>query len=141
MDRPLRASFHCRHYSYVGGMQGGPRCARGADLNAPGAAQPCMPAANKAGKPFPFCGLREEYTDAERETWMRWYERRMEAQAKIMVAIPGSSRDTKKRAHWGETGSLGCPACEWGIVKWSRARNNGHLWAACSTPGCFGVQE
>ncbi|MGY3588012.1 hypothetical protein [Bradyrhizobium sp. USDA 4350] len=140
MDRPLRATFHCRHYSYVGGMQGGPRCARDADLTAPLATKPCMPGASPKTPPD-GCKLREEYTDAEREAWMIYRETRMEAQAKIMVKIPGSSRDTKKRAHWGETGSFGCPACDWGIVKWSRARNNGHLWAACSTPGCFGVQE
>jgi hypothetical protein len=137
MDRPLHATFHCRHYDYVGGMQGGPRCAGGVDLSAPLSTKPCMP----RPAPADACAKREEYTDAEREAWMIWHERRMEAQAKIMVEIPGSSRDRKKRDGWGKSGAFGCPACDWGIVRWSRAATNGHLGAACNTPGCFSVIE
>jgi hypothetical protein len=142
MDRPLRASFHCRHYSYEGGLSGGPRCARGIDLSAPAATRPCMPGDRPGQKPVgDQCSSREEYTDGEREAWMVYRERRMEAQAKIMVLIPGSSRDKKKREHWGKSGAFGCPACEWGVVYWARANVNGHLRAVCSTPNCFSVIE
>lgn len=140
MDRPLHATKHCRHYKFrmTAPMQGGPVCAIGVDLNPPGAARCCMPEPARDGF---SCAQREEYTETERQAWEAYRMHRMEAQAQIMVLIPGSSRDRKKRDQWGKTGSFGCPACDWGVVRWSRAMNNGHLWAACNTPGCFSVIE
>jgi hypothetical protein len=119
-------------------MSGGPRCARGVNLSAPTSTKSCMPNPPIAGD---VCQLRKEYTDAERATWQAWREHRMEAMAKIMVLIPGSSRDRKKRDHWGKTGAFGCPACDWGVVHWGRASVNGHMRAVCTTPGCFSVIE
>lgn len=136
IDRPLHANFHCRHYDYVitAPMKGGPVCAIGVDLSAPAATKPCMPGGTG-------CAKREEFTDAERAAWDAYRAHRLEAAAKIMVEIPGSSRDRKKRDGWGKSGSFGCPACDWGVVKWARASTNGHLMAGCSTPGCFSVIE
>ncbi len=133
--RPLPASNHCRHYDYV--MGEGPRCGRGVDLSAPGAARPCMPDSNVAVA----CNLREEHTEAERAAWTAWCNERAGRMILILADIPGSSRDEKNRPEWGKSGEFPCPACEGGKVRWARARSNGHVHAACTTPNCFGIIE
>lgn len=140
MERPLPATRHCRHYSYSGGVAtdgGGPKCASGVNLSAPGAARVCMPDAKEAVA----CDLREEFLPAEREAWENWRNERAGRMVEILALIPGSSRDKKNRAHWGQTGAFPCPACDWGVIRWSRARVNGHMSAACTTRDCFGVIE
>lgn len=137
--KPLHATQHCRHYSYSGSILtdgGGPKCARDVILSAPGAARCCMPA--PAGDGF-TCALREEYTEDERAAWLDWMAERACRSVLILAEIPGSSRDKKNRPGWGQFGEFPCPACDWGVVKWTRARTNGHLWAACTTPDCFAV--
>lgn len=62
-ERPIRATNHCKHYSYELGLQGGPRCAVGCDLAAGGSTAKCMP------EPNCQCDKREDYTDAERAAW------------------------------------------------------------------------
>ena len=61
--RPVRATHHCRHYSYRHAdliSECGPQCARGLDLSMPGASLGCMPDQART------CTVREEYTEAER---------------------------------------------------------------------------
>jgi hypothetical protein len=138
MERPPHATHHCRHYSYDRSPDdSGPKCASGVDLSAPGACRVCMPNAAEAVA----CDLREEFLPEEREAWERWRNERAGRMIEIIAQIPGSSRDKEDRAHWGESGAFPCPACEWGVVHWSRARVNGHLRAACTTRDCFGVIE
>lgn len=147
---PPHASHHCRHYRYERGMNwSGPKCAAGIRL-AGGDTDPsmpatdeelastanCMPDADKAA-----CPWREEWTDDERAAWAQW---RAESQARailIIEKIPGNSTDRKNKPSWGQTGDFPCPACEVGPVRWARARVNGHLHAACTTPGCFGIMQ
>jgi hypothetical protein len=143
-EKPRHATFHCRHYSYrntgLSGFQcgdhGGPTCAAGVDMAEPGSALKCMP--EYSGE---RCGWREEYTDEERATWRALRDESMARMIIIMAEIPGSSRDKKNKPEWGRSGSLPCPACKAGTVRWSRARVNGHVHAACSTPNCFEVIE
>jgi hypothetical protein len=132
---PPKASHHCRHYSYERGMNwSGPKCACEIDLTAPKATEPCMPEGTG-------CDWREEHTEEERAAWHKWREERMERMTKILLQIPGSSRDKKNKPEWGKRGEFPCPACEVGTVRWARASINGHLHAACTTDGCFGVME
>jgi hypothetical protein len=141
-NRPLRATHHCRHYSYERGMNwkdAGPRCAAGVDMSDPTSVVACMPPDGVTVVTNP-CPWREEYTDAERAAWQAWREESMARMVIVMAQMPGSSRD-RKGGRWGESGSFACPACNDGTVKWVRAPNNGHLHAACTTPGCFGVVE
>lgn len=63
LQKPAKASRHCRHYSYQLGEKLGPTCAQGCDLNVPGSIRPCMPESTGP------CTLREEYTTAERAAW------------------------------------------------------------------------
>jgi hypothetical protein len=126
-ELPPRAREHCRHYSYQLGWNGGPQCARGVDMAAAGAALPCMPPDYQRGV---TCPKREEWSAAERATWQEFSANSIARAAVIMQAIP----DT------GEAGRIACPVCG-GKVSWSRARSNGHLHAACSTPHCFAVMQ
>lgn len=129
-DRPPVARQHCRHYRY----HDAPTCAVGKDLTAPGTYRCCMP------NPADPCDKREEWTKEERAATVAWGDERMLRMVVIMQAIPGSG-DKKKRDGWGKSGRLPCPACKTGTVSWSRARNNGHLHAACSTLWCFSIMQ
>lgn len=140
--KPVHANKHCRHYSYRRGFTDdcGPCCAKGLDLSGPGAANVCMP---KSVEPSPekrICAQREEYTATERDIWKKWQTESMGRMIIILEVISGSA-DKKDKEYWGKQGQLQCPACETGTVRWTRAPNNGHLWASCSTPNCFGVSQ
>ena len=41
----------------------------------------------------------------------------------------------------GVQGSVPCPVCASGTVRYSVASCNGHVWAACSTKGCVRFME
>ena len=137
--RPLCATEHCRHYSYEhGGIRDpnrGPKCACGIDLSGSGAALACMPNPDPAKA---HCPQREEYTDVERGRWKTWVANDLNASIPILERIP-SPKNARDRSLHGKSGSFPCPKCNKGIVRWSRAPNNGHLHAGCSTPGCFGI--
>lgn len=62
-DRPIRATWHCRHYRYQPGV--GPICGMGRDISGATANKACMPLYDGHEN----CPLREDYTDAEREAW------------------------------------------------------------------------
>ena len=135
--KPPKASKHCRHYSYDLAVvdAGGPCCAKGIDLSGPGASSVCMP---KPFEGFPdkrACKKREEYTAVERDEWKKWQAEAMGRMIIVLAEIPGDVKDR------GKTGTLKCPACKTGTVRWTRAPNNGHLWASCSTPHCFQVMQ
>lgn len=119
-ERPLRASHHCRHYSYEGGFSGGPRCAAGIDLSAPGAGKPCMP------EPKSECSTRVEYTEAERAAWKTWTDQGLARMANALSAIPD---DLPERS----SGTVECPNCK-GTLSYSRWR--GGAGVECSTPNC-----
>ena len=124
MERPLRATHHCRHYSYAPGLSGGPRCAAGVDMSVPGSTRPCMPDANVQ------CAERVEYTEAERAAWEAFKAEGMVRLAKAVEAIP-------EPISCGGSGSCKCPLCEGGDLQWSRA-SNGHVWLTCSDRDCIG---
>ncbi len=132
--RPLAASKHCRHYDY----DDGPKCACDLDMSSPQSHLPCMPEWQQTGK---TCDWREEFTDEERAAWQAWRDERAARMIVVMAQLPGSSRDTKNKPEWGKSGEFDCTACGTGKVRWSRARSNGHVHAACTTPGCFGIIE
>lgn len=101
-------------------------CAVGVPLEfGNGSIHPCMP------DPKGSCVLREDYTDTERAAWNEWVAKRTAHTMHIMAAIPKD----------GWEGSMTCPGCGTGTVRWGRARVNRHIHAACSTPGCFAVMQ
>lgn len=123
MSKPLRATNHCRHYSYSPGLSGGPCCAAGVDMSAPGSSNRCMP------NPKADCDKREDFTDAERAEWRAYVDGRLVMMAEAVAAIPAP-------IPCGSTGECQCPHCP-GELRWSRA-SNGHVWLSCTTPDCVG---
>jgi hypothetical protein len=118
--RPIRATWHCRHYSYEPGPGGGPRCALGADQSA--GVQPCMP------KPRGECPKREEYTDAERAAW--------EAETKASLKRVGNAVGALPHPiPLRSTGKVQCPNCG-GQLHYSRWERGAAV--ECETPHCVG---
>lgn len=100
-----------------------------------------MPKTPTPAKDLRICAQREEYTAVERETWKRFQAESVYRMFQIMPLVPGCNAETDDRQYWGKTGTFACPACEGGTVRWTRAPNNGHVWASCSTPNCFQVMQ
>lgn len=131
-DRPLRATRHCRHYSYDKGafLSGcGARCAKGVDLSEPGSIGRCMPDPTTRKSYSGPCPQREDYTGDERAEWTAWIDGRM---ARIPVAVAALGDPMPLRSER----TVDCPFCA-GRLSASRA-GNGHVWLACATPDCFG---
>jgi hypothetical protein len=122
--RPLRATHHCRHYSYERGLLGGPRCAIGQDVS--GVILKCLPAANAKDH---HCVAREEYTDDERAAWEVSCGEGMERLGKAVSALPAA-------IPMRSGGYVDCPNCD-GQIRYDRWQGGAEL--ACSTEGCCGA--
>jgi hypothetical protein len=119
--RPIRATNHCRHYSYERGLKGGPRCARGVVLEGAGCVLPCLP--DPSGTP---CSLREEYTDAEREAWKAESAASMDRLGKAVTALP-------RAIPLNTSGKIECPNCG-GNLHYGRWHRGAEI--RCETPFC-----
>lgn len=126
MEKPLRATKHCRHYSYDRGKSftdgKGPQCALGIDISAPGAGRQCWP------DPELDCHRREDYTEAERAAWRAWTDHRLSMVGDALAVFGGPvacGAETRKP----------CPHCDGEVVL--QRMSNGHAWLACTTEGCI----
>ena len=132
-SKPPMARGWCKHYTYVRPTfpratkaleaSEGPQCAAGCDPSTFG--KRCYP------DPTDSCYKRENWSDAEKATWEEWQHH---YEARMLVCLDVIPSDV------GE-GSLECPACGTGIIRWSRARSNRHLCALCTTANCFGIVQ
>ena len=118
--RPIRATSHCRHYSYEPGLKGGPRCARNVDQSA--GVGPCMP------EPKGRCPSREDYTDAERAAWRAEMNASME---RLRVAVGALPRAIPLNTQ----GQIECPNCGAPLhyARWHRGAE-----IKCETRFCVG---
>lgn len=123
-EKPLRATKHCRYYSYEAGLSGGPRCAAGIDLSAPRAIMPCMPDAEAK------CGQRVDYTDDERRAWKASVAERLLRLAAAIAALPHP-------LPVNTSGTIDCPNCG-GHLHYSRWHRGASL--NCTTEYCCGAQ-
>lgn len=76
------------------------------------------------------CAKREDWTEEERAAWKAWGAHSRDRMLVVFAALPD-----------GPGGTFPCPACGTGAVSYARAKLNGHLHAACSTPHCFAVMQ
>lgn len=124
---PIRASHHCRHYSYERGetlVESGPRCA----LGVMGATiQPCMPGTRRdTHQPCPH---RVEYSDEERAAYDTYVK---EASARAMNAL-GALNDAFEAPDG--SGTIQCPNCGGSLSYWRKGR---HAQFMCETANCCG---
>lgn len=118
-EKPLRATKHCRHYSYELGLNGrGPQCAVECDLSDPKSTNECMPDVAKS-----LCSKREEYTQQEREEWQDWLESESERHSVRMTSIdqPIPTNSQIK---------FDC-ACKAGTVAAARGRKRAYINCSC----------
>ena len=116
---PPIAREHCRHYNYERGLDGGPRCAVGLDLSAPGAAKCCWP------DPKIVCASRENWTDEEKAKWEAWQAEHTGRMIAAIAALP----PLEGRA----TVAIDCPSCS-GKITYVRIPTRAYV--ECSTPHC-----
>lgn len=121
---PLRATGHCRHYSYD--PKGfGEACALGVDVADAGAWRRCMPYDFTYISLEP-CALRADYTADERAAWEGWEQARLKRMEDAIAALPAPLPIAC-------VGHVDCPSCG-GLLRWGRW----YLGASirCETPYC-----
>ena len=124
---PLRATGHCRHYSYRHGdlmADRGPQCAAGVNLSAPGASSACWP------DPQAECAQRQEYTLEERAAWKTWQSECMDRLAAAIAALPAP-------IPLNSMGQVLCPNCG-GDLHYSRWHRGAAI--QCRTENCCAVR-
>lgn len=119
--RPLRATHHCRHYSFNPGLgpNSGPQCAAGVE-NVTMALSTCCQ------NPPVECTFREEYTDAERASWQQAREERMARLAAALAALP-------RAIPINTSGTIKCPNC-CGALSYARWHRGAEI--GCATFNC-----
>jgi len=125
-ERPLRATHHCRHYSYETGLQGrGPLCALGIDLSGSGASRRCW---SEPAEADAVCPQRSEYTDEERAAWRTWLDASQVRLGTAVQALPAP-------IPLNTQGKVKCPNCSGDLhyARWHRGAS-----MQCSTPNCCG---
>jgi len=102
---------------------------------------PCNPSLRKAeSAPVP-CECRELNTDAELEQRADNHLRRMDNFAIAHKAAKDDARGKGFKKGKPGGGSLSCPICKIGTLRYSVAGLNGHMHAGCSTPNCVSWME
>lgn len=78
-----------------------------------------------------------EQAEEEEAAWQAHIRRAMSAMASAHDDAKG--KGLKKGS--GGVSSLKCPLCADGTLRYSVASYNGHMYAACTTPGCVSWME
>ncbi len=68
-------------------------------------------------------------------------QRHFQDMALVRTAIVAHLGGHWKKGMEGGGGSIPCPVCEKGSVRFSRSGYNGHIHARCSTPDCVAWME
>lgn len=124
---------------------------------------PCMPWHCDTGKPVASCDKYAVFTVEEiaeqerqieksinetivaRQAIVAELDRRHAAGDKTVIAKPHHDDDFAatgcRSAYVAGGGTMPCPVCNTGTLRYSRAACNGHIHAACSTTGCVRWME
>lgn len=78
------------------------------------------------------CDKKSLLTDAEEDARDKEIAQRIASIGEARAAIV---------EHGKSSGRIPCPCCEGGTLGYSKAASNGHIHAACSTPGCVRWME
>lgn len=82
------------------------------------------------------CPLRQLPTDEQIRLWNEYIDKRVFG---MLNARSLCVEDAKKNGC--SHGSIKCPSCDAGEVRYSIAECNGHVWGQCSTKGCLSWME
>jgi len=132
-----RAMTTCRHFNGIQNKQ----CEAGVTYRVDLSMRlPCIPSMTDKRESWK-CDLFEVMTqteaEAEADEWERVYVRNIEAR---QAAKDHARRLGLGRGHGG-VGSLKCPCCDDGHIRYSVASVNGHMHAACTTKDCVRWME
>jgi hypothetical protein len=87
------------------------------------------------------CEKQSFQTDAEINAEIEESDRRFQNTMTARMAIVEHLGGTWKRGSPGVSGSIACPVCKAGTLRFSRAAVNGHIHARCSTADCVAWME
>lgn len=132
----------CKHYT---GTAYGDTCKAGVKYElvvlgkgTPECSYPCFKNRNPLG-----AKCSEQVFETTEETAARKAEdaKQFERFGKVRTAIVAHLGGPWKKGMPGNTGSIPCPCCAGGTVRFTRAGYNGHIHAVCSTAGCAAWME
>ena len=117
---PVRATSHCRHYSFDLMSDSVPQCALGLDPAAPGIVVSCWSVFTGD------CPKRQEYTDRERAAWQAWTRGTMDRLGAAVSALPAPIPLNRR-------GAVTCPSCG-GVLHYGRWHRGASI--QCETDHC-----
>ena len=111
MQKPVRATNSCKHYSYVVGE--GSKCSKHICLSKIDHINTCL------FSPTLPCGHREDFTDEDRELWKKWVTVQLK-RFDVMTATIGPVAANERK-------SAKCRYCD-GQFHIQRVRNSAWVW-------------
>jgi hypothetical protein len=133
----LRTMESCRHFTGVQHEE----CKAGIRYNSVNVIGPipCIPF--NTASPRNECELKSCWTREEAETNQAELERRsVEGLRAAFAAHTHAGEKGFKKGNGGQ-GSLKCPVCQEGTLRYGVASYNGHMHAACTKAGCVSWME
>lgn len=122
IDRPVRATSHCRHYNY----EDGPQCEKGHSFAPGDALRMCCTLEPKS---FKECTMRAEFTVKEYNDWQEYSHETVRRNCSAIAALPVPISERTN-------GQVECPNCG-GVLKYARWSGGASL--VCSTTvNCVG---
>ncbi len=87
------------------------------------------------------CDKAEYLTPEEVEAENKWLAERIANVGKARQAIVEELGGPWRKGTLGGSGTIDCPVCGTGVLRFSRAGYNGHIHAACTTETCVRWME
>lgn len=135
----MRATEFCKHYR---AMSDHKTCEKGVAYDDfKGLKFEQRPCFERRGVAPPGCPLAEFPTKEEREERDRRDAEMFSNMATARQAIVEHLGGPWKRGMEGSSGTIKCPVCADGTLRFSRSGYNGHIHAGCSTDGCVRWME
>jgi hypothetical protein len=124
----------CRHFNGINHT----RCEAGVDYNDV-MPLPCIAFGNSTKSAS--CALKSCFTREDAEVKQIERDQSMAESLKAMRAAHDDAKEKGFIKGHGGQGSLKCPVCTDGTLRYSVASYNGHMHAGCSTRGCVSWME
>lgn len=137
----MRETIFCKHFRSMSEHE---TCEAGVEYDSlkgiPFDKRPCF----MRGKDRQVCGgcdLAEFPTVEEVAAQDAEFRKRLERIGVARDAIVKACGGPWKKGKPGSSGSIPCPCCDGGTLRYSRSGYNGHVHAGCTTEGCVRWME